>query len=283
MVRIRYPHGADTVRIPIFGADTKRCAKEIVSLDGTIFRTRNDHGVVSLSMLQCGIVSICPATQRPFRIRKQSKIVIIIIVVVVEARNSPVGARDVLCLLVIRRRRQAHPAASHTKSKRRRSTVGEDGSRRSDCEFPLHRLHIHASLCDGGRKELRIRKRAGLAVRRMQLQPTPQALLKTGAAPAVHRASDLLRLCASSSPDGRGSEHKPAAESAPACCCLRISPSTNSIAPLRHESPQRLPQCVIRSSKSSLVALLILYESVATEHDEERILKQAGWWRGLSR
>jgi hypothetical protein len=114
-------HGADTLSTRCgYGADTYfRCgyeiyAKEIVSLEGTILETMACRIVDNL--LQCGIASIRPATQRPFRLRDQSKtsIIIIIMVVVVEAcNNGPVVTRELL-LPRRRRRRQAHSAATRS-------------------------------------------------------------------------------------------------------------------------------------------------------------------------
>jgi hypothetical protein len=103
------------------------------------------------------------------------------------------------------------------------------------------------------------------------------SLLQTRAPPAVLRTSYLLR-CASSSPDGRGSEHKPRPQNRPPAAASILPPRTASPASTRVAAAA----AAMRYSEQQELSrgLLILYENFATQEEEEHILKQAGWGRG---
>jgi alkylated DNA repair dioxygenase AlkB len=161
---------------------------------------------------------------------------------------------------------------SNTKTKRPRSVVGEDGSSFGLCplcneSLPLHRLHIHASLCEGGGSG--DRDSTGSKWRRTS---SNEVTMDCASVPVAHQGGGTSRLSGlrpplvtPSSSDGAGPD-QPAAQSAPAAAFPPPSvPSSTQVA---------TAAAAAQSEQQELPPGLFLYENFVTEEEEEHILKQ---------
>lgn len=160
-------------------------------------------------------------------------------------------------------------------TKRRRSTTGEDGSSFGTCplcnsSFPLHRLHIHASLCEGEGNADR-----GSTTRSHRVGQTSNACSQDGPSVPVAKEAGSSRPSgphppteASSSPGWVGTD-MPAAESAQAPGAIGQPPSAPA------STKVATPIAAAESEQQDLLPPgLCLYENFVTEEEEEQILKE---------